>query len=148
VKKMIDSLSFILPFIFLFAITYGGLEVANVFKNRKVNIVIALVISFFGISNYEIIELIWQIMPYTALLFIFVFFFAFVLKIVKGRGAKADTDVVIVILALALLFLYSASTSSLPYMLGIGDIFTDYRLLSLLAFILMILLFYYAYSKK
>ena len=70
----LEIMTFMLPFLFVLAIVYGALELTSVLKNKAANIVIALVVAFFAISNASAVEFIIAVMPWAAILFIAAFF--------------------------------------------------------------------------
>ncbi len=71
-------MEYAIPFFFLLAVVYGALGISGVFKNRAVNLIIALVIALFGMTYQPFITWLYTIMPYAIALFIAVFFIGFV----------------------------------------------------------------------
>jgi hypothetical protein len=136
---MADFLTSAIPFLFVLAVVYGALDVSGVLKNRGVNALIAVVVSFFAISNQQMVDFIHGVLPYALVLFIVVFFFAFIKSLFKGeKGGEKDYVPLSVVLALVLIFL--ASQQSL---LNIQNQDT----LILIGVIIIIILFYAAYKK-
>lgn len=117
---MTDFLTFALPLIFVFAVVYGALEVSKVFKNKRVNGLIALVIAFFAIGSEQVTNLIYQILPAATILFIIVFFLGFIFAPFKKKeGEKRDFTLIIMVAALVLVLLvtqgYDWISDILPY---------------------------------
>ncbi len=94
-----------IPFFFLLAIVYGGLEIGGVFKNRGVKIIISIAISAIGFASPDVVGLINQFIPYAAIFFIAVFFLGFIGKALKGKKPSKDWPLVIVVVGLVLIFL-------------------------------------------
>ena len=111
----ITSLETILPFILVVAIVYGAMETAGMFRNRAVKTIIAVVLGFFAITNYQIVQLINGMLPYAAIVFVVIFVAGYVRKSMSG-GDK-DNTMIIIIMALALLFIASLASSSSGFML-------------------------------
>ena len=92
----------IIPFLFVFGIIYGSLEVAGVFKNRGVNFVIAAAVSIIAMSNYGMVDFIYSIIPYATIAFIIVFAIMFLKKTIlaglgKKEGKPIDFSLIIII---------------------------------------------------
>lgn len=137
---MTDPLYYLLPALLVFAITYGALEVAGIFQNRRVNSIIALVIAFFAISNPQIVQLTYSVMPYAALIFIAIFFIGILLSPIRGKGEK-NYELIAIICALGLVWL--ASHESFVAKLIPGLPATD--ILTILGLILIIIIFLMVY---
>jgi hypothetical protein len=137
----ITSLETILPFILVVAIVYGSLETANIFRNKAVRTIIAVVMAFFAISNYEIVQLINGLLPYAAILFVVIFIAGYVRKSMSG-GDK-DNTVVIIIMALALLFIASLAQGASGY-----SLYQYTEFLWLIGAVVVIAILYGAYKMK
>ncbi|UCD02942.1 MAG: hypothetical protein JSV63_04125, partial [Candidatus Aenigmatarchaeota archaeon] len=74
------TLETLLPFLLILAVAYGALETVGLFRNRAVKAIIAVVIAFFGIVNYSVVQLINSFLPYVAILFLLVFIIGFARK--------------------------------------------------------------------
>jgi hypothetical protein len=99
---MTDLITLLVPFLFMLAIVFGALDVSGVFKNKRVNALIALVFAFFTLTYQPAIEFINSIMPYAIMFFVVFFFLGFVIKIAK-KGVDKDYTLLIIILGLVLL---------------------------------------------
>ncbi len=108
------SLEMILPFILVVAIVYGSLETASIFKNKAIRTIIAVVMAFFAISNYQIVQLINGLLPFAAIVFVLIFIAGYVRK--SMSGGEKDNTVIIIIMALAMLFIASYANSQGGYM--------------------------------
>ena len=107
---MADIIQLMIPFIFMLAIVFGALDVAGVFKNKRVNMMIAMVFALFTLTYQPAIDFINGIMPIAIILFIVFFFIGFAIKAVKKEVNKDWTLVIIII---TLVFLGLATQNSL-----------------------------------
>ncbi|UCD03217.1 MAG: hypothetical protein JSV63_01100 [Candidatus Aenigmatarchaeota archaeon] len=96
------TLETLLPFLLILAVAYGALETVGLFRNKAVKAIIAVVIAFFGIVNYSVVQLINSSLPYVAILFILVFIIGFARKALSG-GEKDNTMIIIIIVLILLL---------------------------------------------
>lgn len=101
---MADLISMMIPFLFMLAIVYGALDVSGVFRNRRVNAVIALVFALFTLTYEPAVNFVNQIMPFAIIFFIAFFFIGFIIKIAR-KGADKDFTLLIIIVGLILLLL-------------------------------------------
>ncbi len=94
--EMNEYLYYIVPIVFSFAVIYGSLELASVFKNKNVNIIIALAISFMSLADKSITDMIWKYMPMATIVFIGLFFVGFLWKFINSfkTGNKADYGII------------------------------------------------------
>ncbi|MFQ5648143.1 MAG: hypothetical protein ACE5FW_02805 [Candidatus Aenigmatarchaeota archaeon] len=105
---MTDLLTLGIPFFLVFAIVYGALEVAGIFKeNKKLNAIIALIMGFFAITSEQVVALTYTFMPYASILFIVVFFLGFILAPFRGKEGEKDFSLIAVVAMLIVLFLAS-----------------------------------------
>jgi len=115
--SFLQSNQTLIPFLFVFAIVFGVLGITNVFKNRGVNFLVALAISFFAISNPAFVSLLWLQFGNITAFFIVMFFIAFILEIFglrKGEPGKSRAPESMIING-AILFI----------LLSIGFLFID-----------------------
>ncbi len=82
------STQFIVPFLFVFAIIFGLLELASPIKNKGVNVVITFVIAYFATSYGPFATILWSYLPSITWFFIIMFFLAFGMEIFGVRGKK------------------------------------------------------------
>jgi len=89
------SLTFILPFLFTFAVIFGVLEITKVFPNKGVLAVISLVFAYFASTNQMFLTLFNQNFMYLTGFFIAMFLLIFVLEIFGLRPGKSKnpTDI-------------------------------------------------------
>ncbi len=92
----------ILPFVFLLAVVYGGLEISGVFKNKPAKFIIALVVSYFAMSNPQASAFIESFLPLMGIVFVVVFLLGFVFKTFHKGGDK-DWTLIGVVTALILI---------------------------------------------
>lgn len=58
---------FVIPWVFVFAMVYGLLGVAGVFKaNKPVNILVSITIAFFSVATKDFRNFLWDVMPWAA----------------------------------------------------------------------------------
>ncbi|MBN2101624.1 MAG: hypothetical protein JW716_02005 [Candidatus Aenigmarchaeota archaeon] len=148
----IASMGPIIPFLFVFGVIYGSLEVANVFKgNRGVNFVIAAAVAIIAMSNYGMVEFIYSIIPYATIAFIIIFAIMFLKKTVfagigkVGGGKGVDFSLVIIILMLIFVFLGNVNQSALIDIPFVSNI--DEGLMAILGIGLIVLILLFAYFK-
>jgi hypothetical protein len=150
---MADIISLMIPFLFMLAIVYGALDVAGVFKNRRVNAVIAVVFAFFTLTYSPAIEFINQMMPFAIIFFVVFFFIGFVVKAAsKGLSdetGKKDFNLLIIILGLILLlFATQGPTVINSFLPGFEEQAGSIMVISAVVFILVIFLSAYKLSKE
>jgi len=145
---MADFTALLIPFLFMLAIVYGALDVAGVFRNRRVNAVIALVFAFFTLTYAPAIEFINQIMPFAIVFFVAFFFLGFVIKMAK-KGVDKDFTLLIIILGLVLLLFATQGPGFIDSFLpGFEEQASNIMLISAIVFIGVILLAAYKLSIK
>ena len=140
------ELALILPFFFVFAITYGSLEVSKIFHNNAVKAIISLVLATFAATNENFIFLMNQIFPHAVTLFVAVFFIGFIFALVKGKDEKGKPtrDYVLLIIIAGLILLLLASQGDLvEFMNSVNSDFLAYAGLILIGIIL-----FAAYKQK
>jgi len=142
----LDILSTAIPFFFILAIVYGAIEVSGVFDNKRVGIIISVVIAFFTLTYEPLTLFINQMLPYAAIFFVIVFFLAFIFRPLKGEGGgKRDYTLIVVAGGLILLFLanygYDALKELIPQ-------FTNIDFLMAVGIVILIMVFYAAYKRE
>jgi hypothetical protein len=142
---MSDFFTLALPFIFVFAVVYGALDVSKVLKNSRINALIALVIAFFAIGSAQVTGFILQIFPYATILFIIVFFFGFISSIFKGDG-KRDLTLLVMVAALVIVFLINQGYDWIKNIIP-GYAISPDNFMYLGGLILIIVIFYAVYQK-
>jgi len=100
---------FIVSFLFILAVVFGVLELTNMFKNRAVNLLIALAISFFASSQASFTGLLFNFLPSITWFFVIVFFIAFSFEIlgIRKKGDKNLTTQSAAVAGGVLLILFS-----------------------------------------
>jgi uncharacterized membrane protein YoaK (UPF0700 family) len=114
---MADLITLLVPFLFMLAIVFGALDVSGVFKNKRVNALIALVFAFFTLTYQPAIDFINTIMPYAIMFFIVFFFVGFVVKLTRKEMGK-DYPLLMIVLGLVLLFFATQSGFLISFMPG------------------------------
>ena len=141
------GLEVLIPFLFVLAVVWGGLDVSRTFKNTAVKAIISLVIAFFAITSAAVIAFINQVLPAAVIFFIMVFFIAFIVKPFAGKGGGGmNFELLIIIIVLALLFLANSTDYLRTIAPGLGSV-TQENILAAVAVILVLLIFYAAYKK-
>jgi hypothetical protein len=114
----------LIPFMFVLAIIFGVLELVKIFRNRAVNFLIALSISFFTITNTAFVELLWTYFGSITSFFILMFMIAFVFEIFGLRGGRKENSSTMIIngailfLLLSLGFYYAGLVPVVPFIGG------------------------------
>lgn len=103
-----STLDFLLPFALMLAIAYGALQMGSPIKNKGVNFIVALVLALFAATYGPATEMINQMLPYAAGLFVAVFLLGFIKSAFRQKqGEKTDFTLLAIIAALAAIFLAS-----------------------------------------
>ncbi len=145
---MADIISLMVPFLFMLAIVYGALDVSGVFKNKRVNALIALVFAFFTLTYAPAIEFINSVMPFAIMFFVVFFFLGFVIKIAK-KGVDKDYNLLIIILGLVLLLFATQGPGFISsFAPGFEGQASNIMVISAVVFIGVILLAAYKLSIK
>ncbi len=150
---MADIISLLVPFLFMLAIVYGALDIGGVFKNKRVNGLIAIVFAFFTLGYSPATEFINQIMPLAIIFFVAFFFLGFIIKAVtkglKDETGKKDFNLLIIILGLVLLLFATQGAEVIGRFLpGFEEQASNIMVISAVVFILVILLSAYKLSKQ
>lgn len=144
---MADIFTLMIPFLFMLAIVFGALDVSGVFKNKRVNALIALVFALFTLTYAPAMEFINQIMPFALIFFVAFFFIGFVIKIAR-KGVDKDYTLLAIIIALVLLILATQGAKFIEnFMPGYGDQGTTLLTIAGIVFIIVILLAAYKMTK-
>jgi hypothetical protein len=80
---------FLLPFLFIFAVVFGVLNLTNVFKNKSVNAVVSFALAAFAATNTTVVGSIREFFPYAVGFFVILFFFAFTLRLFGLKPAQS-----------------------------------------------------------
>ena len=80
---------FLISFLFVLAIVFGALQIANVFRNKAVHAVIAVAVSLFATMYPPFVTSLWSYLPNVTWFFIVMFFVAFIMEIMGFRKKKA-----------------------------------------------------------
>ncbi len=145
---MADILIILVPFLFMLAIVYGALDVSGVFKNKRVNALIALAFAFFSLTYEPAILFINQIMPFAIMFFVAFFFLGFVIKIAK-KGVDKDYTLLIIILGLVLLLFATQGPGFISgFVPGFEEQASNIMMAAAVVFIGVILLAAYRLTKE
>jgi len=146
--SFLQSTDVMVPFLFTLAVTFGVLEVTNVFKNKAVNFLIALALSIFAITSPTFVDLLWNYFGDITVFFIAMFLVAFAMEALGIRKDKNLTGSSVVILSavlfllLTLGFYYEDKIPSLPF-IGGGQ-----NALLLFAIVIILAVFWSAYRLQ
>ena len=144
---MFDLTGFLLPFVFVLAITYGALDIASVFKKNAVNLLIAVVIAFFAVSNAQMVQFVTGIMPWAAMLFIVIFFIKFIASLFRGAGEK-DWTMLMAVLGLIAVFMLSQGTQLIQDWLPSGFPVSEDNMVLIIGLVIIIAIFFAAYKNR
>lgn len=140
------------PLLFMIAVIYGALEVSGVFRNRKVNAVVAVCIGTMSMTYQPLVEFIYTFMPYAAMVFIVFFLFGFVKKSMFGekKGDKPRDWTLLIIVGGLLMVVLGWAGGEYDSMLGsIAMIFgtNSENLMWIIGFIVFLGLLWFTYQK-
>ncbi|MBI4162146.1 MAG: hypothetical protein HY513_00555 [Candidatus Aenigmarchaeota archaeon] len=76
---------FFTTFLFVFAVVYGALGTAGVFKEKGVNIIIALAFALFAATYPPLVSALQQFLPIAAGIIVVLFFFLLIKKVFSGK---------------------------------------------------------------
>ncbi len=110
---------FLIIFLFIFALTFGALRIANVFKGMKaINAIIALVIAFFAATYQPFVTALWSYLPMLSWFFVIVFLIGILLelknKILPKGTSPASKSTTVIITAMAMLVFLTIGVSFIP----------------------------------
>jgi len=133
---------FLISFLFVFAIVFGALQIANVFKNKAVHAIMGLAIALFATMYPPFLATLWSYLPNVTWFFIIMFFIAFVMEIMGFRKKKPQALEGLVIQTGVLLVLLSLGyVISRNYPVEIPIIGSTENLIFLVGFISIISIF-------
>ncbi len=149
---LLQSEQTLIPFLFVLAIIFGVLEVTNVLRNRGANLLVAIAIAFFSVSNSAFVALLWSQFGFITAFFIIMFFIVFILEVFglrnpkygKPEGEGMFINGAILLLLLIFGFMHASSIPNLPFV-GSG---TNLIALITLIFILVIFFFNHNFYAK
>jgi len=145
---MADLITLLIPFLFILAIVYGALDVSGVFRNKRVNALIALVFAFFSLTYEPAILFINQIMPFAIIFFVAFFFLGFVIKVAR-KGVDKDYTLLIIILGLVLLLFATQGPGFIDsFVPGFEEQASNIMMAAAIVFIGVILLAAYRLTKE
>ena len=146
------SLRPILPFLFVLAVVYGMLSIANVFKTHtgkpmnSVNFIIALVFALFAAGYSQFVSIFFANLGIILWAFIILFFIAFAFEAIglRRKRAKGKEDVVMIITGIIILLLITIGFSYISE-ISVPVIGTE-NFIIIVGIILLLIIFYYAYE--
>ena len=143
---MADIMSAVVPFMFVLAVTYGALEVSDIFKRKQVKLIISLCFAFVAMTNAIVTSFIMGVLPFAILGFIALFFLGFILNFFKeGEGEKGSRDYTLILIVF-FLFLIFMTSYGLDF---IGDLFPGLSMENMVTgtgLIVMAIIFYCVYK--
>ena len=105
--------TFLITFLFVFAVVFGVLSLGNVFKNRIVNGIVSLAIALFASSYQPFVSMLFTYLPGVTGLFIVMFFIAFMLELFGLRKERKQTGETIMVGGIVLLVLLTVGYQAL-----------------------------------
>lgn len=111
----------VLPFLLVFAITYGVLQKVKLFKDNKINLVISLILGLLVITQFQIVDRLNLFLPKIAFLIVIILMFLFLIGMFQKHEYEGFTGVAYFIAVVAsIILIYWALGPSLGF--GIDDI--------------------------
>ena len=135
------SMEMLLPFMLVLAVSYGALETAGMFRNRAIKAIIAVVVAFFAMTNYMIVQTINSMLPYVAIIFLLVFIVGFAKRSLSG--SEKDNTMIIIMMVLLMLLVASISNSY-----GGFGLYQYTEFLWLIGVVLVLAILFAAYKMK
>ncbi len=149
VFEIVSNQQFFIPFLFVLAVVFGVLEIANVFRNRPVNMIISLVIAFFAATYQPFTSVLWNYLPTITWFFVAMFFIAFSMEIVglgkKGALRSEGAEARVIVLGLIIVVFITIGVNyieSLPFISFIGA----GNALFIIALVLLFMIFFAAFK--
>ena len=147
-----DITGFFLPFLFVLAVVFGGLEMSGIFESKDgrsrgkaAKLLISAVIAFIAASSPLVLGFLSVLLPYAALLFVAVFFLGFLWKLGSKKAQKKDYTLILIIAALALVALSAFGTDLTRLVPGLG--LSQDQLLTAAGLVFIFVILVAAYSK-
>ena len=137
------STTVLIPFLFVFAIVFGVLEVAGVFKNRAVMAIIAFVIAFFAVTDTSFLNFLNTFLPVLIWVFVGLFILVAILRLLK-KEASEDRAMTTVVGAVAMLIFITIGFLYVPEVPVVGK----QNFLILVGMFFLIFIFYNAAKAK
>ena len=141
---MADFAVTLVPFLFVLAVAFGSLEVSGVFKRKQVNLIIAVAMAFFAITNDTVLTFLNAVLPFAIMGFILLFFFGFVMKSLGG-DKEGDRDYTLIIMVLMLILIFAANYG-LDFFEGILPGIDDEELMTGLGIAVLGIIFFSVYK--
>lgn len=104
---LIPSIQLLVPFLFVFAVVFGLLEITHVFKNKAVEAAIAVALAVFAASQPTFTTMLMSWLPSIVSFFVIIFFIAFVLELVGMRKKTTSPHEKAGYLGVALILLFT-----------------------------------------
>ena len=133
---MSDMFTLSVPFLFVFAVVYGSLDMVRLFRGRGVNAIIAVIFAFFAISSPQVIDFIFSVLPYGIAIFVIAFLLGFLKKMFSGERKSP----VPLLITFSLILIYLAS--------GRSGIELGEEVTGIVVLIIIGMIFYGVYNKQ
>ncbi len=138
---------FLLQFFFTLAVTYGALQMSKV-MGSKPNMLVAIVLGFFAVSNQAVVDWVNAVLPYAAIFFVVVFFLGFLFSVISKKAEEKDYTLIIIVAALILLFLAGQGWELVQDYVPNGKFLDAENFAFLAGLILVILILFAAYRRE
>lgn len=143
----LTDMSFIVSFLFVFAIIYGLLATAKVMTQKNVNVIIALVFAFFSATYEPFTAALQGIIPFVSVIFVVLFVMVFIKKLFVGKKKdNMDTIPIVVSLIVILAVLWATWDKIYKYFYNFGVDPMD--ALWIIGIIFVVLIFYAIYMHN
>jgi hypothetical protein len=76
---------FAITFLFVFAVVFGGMRMTGIFRNKKIDVVIAVALALFSVTDAAFASFLWENFGPLTLFFVVIFF---ILAVMSAFGLK------------------------------------------------------------
>jgi len=141
------TMQILIPFLFVFAVVFGMLELTHVFKNRAVEAVIAVALALFAATQPSFTTMLMTWLPSIVSFFVIIFFIAFLLELTGIRKAQTGHTEKAGLIGVSLLILFAIGGVALSqFGLSLPFIGGPENILFLLGLVFIVALFWFAFK--
>lgn len=137
---------FVITFLFVLAVVFGGLRISNVLKSGPAALLLSLAVAAFASMYTPFTTMLWTIMPSLTWFFIIIFFIAFVFEMFGIRkrkpGERPGAEAMVVNAAILLVMLSVGWMLADIFPMELPYIGSPENLIFLLGFIFIIAIFW------
>ena len=81
---------FAITFLFVFAVVFGGMRMTEIFRNKKIDVVIAVALALFSVTDAAFASFLWANFGPLTLFFVVIFFILTVMSAFGVKGPDAN----------------------------------------------------------